>query len=286
MKDESARWGLPSFKILGASWAVHQVLRRALGVNPDEWVDLAELRRRVGAYDPIELVAATDGNHGRAVAYLARLHGLAAHILVPRATAAARVLRSEGARVTVIDGSYDETVRTVAALGDELHLVVADTAWPGYEEVLRWVIDGYATVVAEADAQLGELGIRSSTLVAAQIGVGAFAAAMIDGYAGRARILGVEPCTAACVLASVEAREITSLNGTQHSIMAGLNYGTPSSVAWPTVSLGDRRVRHGRRGRPHCGLGTVGRGGRDRGERSGGPGRRRGPRGGPGSARH
>ena len=105
MKDESQRLGLPSFKILGASWAVYRLLVGRLGHEP-EWRDLDELRRALAPLGPLTLVAATDGNHGRAVAHMARLLGYAARIFVPAGTAPARIdaIEGEGAPVTVVDG--------------------------------------------------------------------------------------------------------------------------------------------------------------------------------------
>jgi diaminopropionate ammonia-lyase len=208
VKDESSRLGLPSFKILGASWAIH----RALAERP------ATTR----------LACATDGNHGRAVARMARLLGLEATVLVPASMIEARraAIAAEGAQVEVVDGSYDDAVERVARLDA---LVIQDTAWPGYETVPAWVIDGYATIGAEIDVQ--------PDVVAVQIGVGSFAAAMVRRFAG-ARIVGVEPVSAACALASVEAGEPVEVPGPHDSAMAGLNCGRVSPVAWPVVRRG------------------------------------------------
>src|SRR5438046_933619 len=114
LKVERERFGLPAFKILGASWAAERLLGR---------------RDAAG----ITLVTATDGNHGRAVARVARMRGLGAHILVPAGTAQARIdgIASEGAHVEVVDGSYDDAVRRAAAMADDTHQVLSDTSWPG-----------------------------------------------------------------------------------------------------------------------------------------------------------
>jgi diaminopropionate ammonia-lyase len=113
-------------------------------------------------------------------------------------------------------------------------LVLSDTSWPGYEEVPRWVIEGYATIFHEIDEQA-----RPEIDVAVvPIGVGALAAAAARHLAGRARLVGVEPSGAACVLESARAGEITEVPGPHGSIMAGLNAGLPSMVAWPLVSGG------------------------------------------------
>jgi diaminopropionate ammonia-lyase len=229
VKDESSRLGLPSFKVLGASWAAHRAIA-ALGERPPG----------------LTLTCATDGNHGRAVAWMARQLGVAATVFVPSAmvpqTRAA--IAAEGARVEVVDGTYDEAVEQAAALAGKDTLVIQDTAWPGYETVPGWVIEGYATIGAEIDAV--------PDLVAVQIGVGSFAAAMVRRFAG-ARIVGVEPIAAACALASIEAGALVEVPGPHDSVMAGLNCGRPSPLAWPIVSRGieafatvsDDRARQG-----------------------------------------
>ncbi len=216
LKFERERFGLPAFKFLGVSWAAE----RLLGEPP---------------YEPgLELIAATDGNHGRAVARAARLRGLGATILVPAGTAQARIdaIAGEGARVEVVDGSYDDAVRLSAELADERRLVLSDTSWPGYEEVPGWVIEGYATIFHEVDEQAA----AAVDVAFVPIGVGALAAAAARHLGGRARLAGVEPVAAACMLESVRAGRITEVPGPHGSIMAGLNAGLPSLVAWPLVS--------------------------------------------------
>lgn len=241
VKDESSRLGLPSFKILGASWATYRALCRHLQVAESSVASLADLRQRLAAALPLELVAATDGNHGRAVARMAKILGLTAHIFVPQDMVAARIamLREEGAEVTVVAGGYDEAVAASAALADGTHLVISDTSWPGYAEVPAWVIDGYGTLTQEIVEQIAERGLSRPTVVAAQIGVGAFAAAVVRAFASDgARVVGVEPTQADCVIAAVEAGELVRIPDPQESIMAGLNCGTGSPVAWPEVSGG------------------------------------------------
>ena len=244
VKDESWRLGLPAFKILGASWAVYRALERRSG-GIGEWCDVGGLRERLAPLLPMTLAAATDGNHGRAVARMAKLLGLGARIFVPADMAAARIeaIESEGAEVVVVPGTYDEAVARSAEEAGEHCLVISDTSWPGYEDVPRWVIDGYSTILWEVSDELGRRGEDGPTLVVVQIGVGAFAAAVTrhfrsPGVSPRPKILGVEPARAACALASAEAGGIVHLPGPHGSIMAGLNCGSPSVVAWPTVSRG------------------------------------------------
>ena len=235
IKDESHRLGLPSFKILGASWAVYRLLVRRLGHEP-EWADLDGLRAHFAPLGPLTLAAATDGNHGRAVAHMARRLGLAARIFVPAGTARARIdaIKSEGAVVTVVEGSYDDAVRVSAACADDDVLVVSDTSWPGYTEVPSTVIEGYETLFAESDDQLP----AAPEVVVVPMGVGALAAAAVHHYADHATIVVVEPLSAACGLDSAQAGHPVEVPGPHDSIMAGLNCGAVSIVAWPTLSAG------------------------------------------------
>jgi diaminopropionate ammonia-lyase len=209
------------------------------------WSTLVELSAQIAPLRPLTLVAATDGNHGRAVAHFARLLGLSASILVPAGTAEARVdaIASEGAQVTVVDGTYEDAVRMAADLADAQHLVISDTSWPGYEEVPRWVIEGYSTIFHEIDAELERRGDAGPDLIVVQMGVGALAAAVVQHYRRlgvepEPLIVGVEPLVAACVLKSLRAGHMIEVPGPHNSIMAGLNCGLPSHIAWPLVSTG------------------------------------------------
>ncbi|MDQ1520144.1 MAG: diaminopropionate ammonia-lyase, partial [Actinomycetota bacterium] len=132
-------------------------------------------------------------------------------------------------------GSYDDAVAESAALATDDVLVVSDTAWPGYTDVPRRVIDGYSTIFDECDEQLSG---AAPDIVLVQMGVGALAAAVVEHYAGRAVIVGVEPTSAACNLVSAAAGKPVSTPGPHPSIMAGLNCGNVSPVAWPSVSRG------------------------------------------------
>lgn len=245
LKDESSRLGLPAFKILGASWAIYRALEAHLGREFRPWATLEELREQLASSRPMTLAAATDGNHGRAVAHMARLLGFKARIYVPAGTAQARIdgLASEGAAVEVVDGTYDDAVARSARDASERCLVISDTSWPGYEDVPRWVMEGYSTIFWEIDDELAVRGEKDPDLVVVQFGVGALAAAVVNHYRQPTRdaqpaILSIEPLRAACMLASMAAGEIVSVPGPHDSIMAGLNCGRPSIIAWPIVSSG------------------------------------------------
>jgi diaminopropionate ammonia-lyase len=215
VKDESSRLGLPAFKALGASWAVHRILKDHTG--------------------QVTLTTATDGNHGRAVARIARLRHQKAHVFVPNTVPqqAIEAIRAEQAEVTVVDGTYDDAV-AMAAEADGI--LVQDMGWPGYEEVPAWIVEGYSTLCHEIDEQLDE----EPDLVVVPVGVGSFAQAVITHYRSRdsrTKLVSVEPENAACVLESLNAGEPKTVP-TGDTIMAGLNCGTPSRTAWPFLHNG------------------------------------------------
>jgi diaminopropionate ammonia-lyase len=245
VKDESSRLRLPAFKILGASWAVYRALEERLGEDFGDWEEIWELEERLAPLRPLSLVAATDGNHGRAVARVARLLGLGAKIFVPGYMANARreAIASEGAEVIVVDGTYDEAVERSAGAAGERGLVISDMSWPGYERIPSWVIEGYSTMLWEIDDELERRNEAGPDLVVVQVGVGAFAAAVTRHFRSpraspRPKVMSVEPASADCLLQSVEAGSIVSVPGPHDSIMSGLNCGRPSLVAWPIVSRG------------------------------------------------
>ncbi len=210
MKDESDRLGLPAFKVLGASWAVE----RALAERPDVHT----------------LTAASAGNHGRAVAHVARRRGLTARIFLPRRSARARrdAIASEGGEVIVIDGDYEEAVRAAADAGAQPGcLELADVGATG---PAHWVIDGYATLFDEIGEDVGTIVVPA--------GVGSLAAAAArHGAAVGADVIAVEPRTAACVTASLRAGEPTVITNPGTS-MAGLDCAEVSAAAWPDLLHG------------------------------------------------
>jgi diaminopropionate ammonia-lyase len=242
IKDESYRLGLPAFKILGASWATNCALSQR-GRFDAPARSLSELRKRIGSA-PITLVTATDGNHGRAVARMAALLALAARIYVPAGTAEETVqaISSEGAQVVETDLSYDEVVRAAArsTTGKPDEVLIQDTAWPGYEEIPRSIVEGYGTLFDEIDEQLGG---RPVDLVAVPTGVGSLLQAALQHYrdpvlTDRPAVLAIEPVVAARVIASLDAGKPTSVENPKPTIMAGLKCGTLSTIAWPAISGG------------------------------------------------
>lgn len=212
IKDESRRLGLPAFKVLGASWAAERALRE-----------------RPGAHT---FVAASAGNHGRALAHVAARRGLAARIYLPARSATARqeAIAAEGATLVVVDGDYEEAVRLASA--DGCRPGVTEIADVGESGPARWVIDGYATLFAEI-ADQGEFDV-----LLVPVGVGSLAAAAARfAAAGSAKVVGVEPVAAACLTASLAASEPISI-ATPGTAMAGLDCAEVSTAAWPSLLAG------------------------------------------------
>jgi diaminopropionate ammonia-lyase len=212
LKDESDRLGLPAFKVLGASWAIECALRERPSVRT--------------------LVAASAGNHGRAVARMAAQRGLGCRIYLPARSAVARreAIAAEGAEVVLVDGTYEDAVLQAGEAGRLPHaLEIADVGSSG---PARWVIDGYSTLFAEASAQ------ASFDTIVVPVGVGslAAAAARFAALTGVA-VVGVEPSTAACLTASLVAGHPVRVP-TPGTTMAGLDCAEISRAGWPSLRAG------------------------------------------------
>jgi diaminopropionate ammonia-lyase len=212
LKDESTRLGLPAFKVLGASWAVERALRE----HPETHT----------------LVAASAGNHGRAVAHVAAQRDLAARIYLPERASPARreAISGEGADVVVVDGTYEDAVARARA--DGAHPGAFELADVGDSEAAVWVIDGYATLFSELIAQ----GTFDLLLVPVGVGALAAAAARFGAHHG-VHVIGVEPTAAACLTASISAGAPMAV-ATPGTAMASLDAGEVSIVAWPSLHHG------------------------------------------------
>lgn len=249
LKDESNRLGLPAFKILGASWAVCRALCERHGLDAAN-ITVPELRDHLhsgtGAGSLPVLVTATDGNHGRAVSRMAALLGLSARIYVPNGLSAAAVdaIKGEGAEVIEVDAIYDEAVEAAAASTavSGRDVLIQDTAWTGYTDIPRWIVDGYTTLFAEIDDSLAQSGHAGADLVTCPVGVGSLAHAMVDHYripgSNAPSLLSVEPETAACIARSLLAGKPVVVDTSFPTIMSGLNCGTPSELGWPSLLAG------------------------------------------------
>ena len=239
MKDEAPRFGLGSFKALGGAYAVLGVVQSELarrGVAANATAAELEEGRHGGA---VTVCCATDGNHGRSVAWGARRFGARCVIFVHATVSAGRVeaIEAYGAEVRRVAGSYDDSVRIAAATGEAVGwVVVSDTSYAGYTEVPREVMQGYRVM---ADEALGEMA-AAPTHVFIQAGVGGVAAAVSVQLRARgveALLVVVEPEAAACLLASAEAGGVeTVVTGELDTVMAGLACGEPSLLAWQELN--------------------------------------------------
>ncbi|MEU4363145.1 diaminopropionate ammonia-lyase [Promicromonospora sp. NPDC023987] len=242
VKEESSRLGLPAFKVLGASYATARAVGERFGLAE---VTLDAVRDAVRGRG-VRLYAATDGNHGRAVAHMASLIGATATIYYPQGIteAAKKAIATEGAQAVEVEGAYDDVVARAAAeaSADPASILVQDTSWTGYTDIPQWIVDGYSTLCLETDAQLFALGLDGPDLVVVPVGVGSLAQAVVSHYRGAAAadggtLLAVEPDRAAGLVASLRAGEpVTAPTG--DTIMTGLNCGTVSALAWPVLRDG------------------------------------------------
>jgi diaminopropionate ammonia-lyase len=242
VKDEGPRFGLNAFKVLGGSYAVARLICQKLG-RPLSEVPYAQLvseevRQKVGQ---ITLTTATDGNHGRGVAWAAERLGQKAVIYMPKGSAPARVaaIRSHGAEVEVTDLNYDDAVRLACRMAKKNGwYVLQDTAWEGYTEPPLWIMQGYMTMCAEVVDQL-RAEDAYPTHIFVQAGVGALAGAVV-GYLAqvfrepRPKFIIMEPNNAACIFASAAAGDGKphAVKGDLETIMAGLACGEPNILSW------------------------------------------------------
>lgn len=243
VKDESYRFGLNAFKVLGCSYAMARYLARCLKKDIGE-LSFTELtsqatQEQLGS---LTFVTATDGNHGRGVAWTARVLRQKAVVYMPRGSSSRRLenIRAEGAESFVIEGNYDDAVRLAAQNAEKYGwVVVQDTAWEGYKDIPAWIMQGYGTMVAEALEQLARLGVDRPTHVFVQAGVGSLAGAVQGYFAARfkeqrPKTVIVEANQADCLFQSARAGDgkPRSVGGAMATIMAGLACGEPNCIAW------------------------------------------------------
>lgn len=242
VKDESKRFGLNAFKALGGSWAAATYIARRLDIPPEElsWQKLTApdtLKRLEG----LRLVTATDGNHGRGVAWVAQQLGLPALVYMPEGTAQERLMhiRRLGAEAEILPMNYDDTRRHAERVAQELGgLLIQDTAWDDYREIPQWIMQGYVSIYAEIMAELQALGQPAPSHVFLQCGAGSFAAALAAcfNFEGDSQPFTavVEPHGANCfyLTALHHDGQLHAVRGRLDSIMAGLCVGEPSTLAW------------------------------------------------------
>ena len=247
VKDESYRFGLNAFKVLGGSYAIAREIGIRMGISEEE-LTLARLlqpdvQARLGQ---LRFVTATDGNHGRGVAWTAKRLGHRAVVFMPKGTAAERLenIRKLGAEASITDCNYDDSVRLARQYAAENEgIVVQDTSWEGHHNVPLHIMQGYTTMGAEIVEQLAAYGDQAPTHVFLQAGVGAMAGAMagfIADYYKEARpvITIVEPTKADCLYRTALANDgkLHIVDGALDSIMAGLCCGEPCSIGWQQLA--------------------------------------------------
>jgi diaminopropionate ammonia-lyase len=243
VKDESYRFGLNAFKVLGGSYAVGKYLAEKLNVDISELsfekLRSKEVKERLG---DITFVTATDGNHGRGIAWAANQLGQKSVVFMPKGSSEIRLdnTRKEGAEASITDLNYDDAVRLANKYADEHNgVLIQDSAWEGYEEIPTWIMQGYVTLVDEALDQIKANGKDMPTHVFLQAGVGSFAG-IVQGYLAskfgkdRPTTVIVEPKDAACIYKSAKANDGKphAVIGFMPTIMAGLACGEPSTVGW------------------------------------------------------
>lgn len=240
VKDEAWRFGLNAFKVLGGSYAIGRWIAEKLGIPMEELTfDRLVSKEVKAALGELTFISATDGNHGRGVAWTAARLGQKSVIYMPKGSAAERLanIRAEGAEAEITDFNYDDAVRLANRHAEERGWVmVQDTAWEGYEDIPNWIMQGYTTLAYEAWKQLD--GVKP-THIFLQAGVGSFAASAQAFFASvygdeRPVTVIVEPNAADCVFRTAEAADgkIHPVTGDMNTIMAGLACGEPATVAW------------------------------------------------------
>lgn len=244
VKDESYRFGLNAFKVLGGSYAMANYIAKKLGKDISEItydvMTSPELKKELGQ---ATFYTATDGNHGRGVAWAANKLGQKAVVLMPKGSTKARFdnIRKEGAEVTIEEVNYDECVRKANALAEQTEngVMVQDTAWDGYEEIPTWIMQGYGTMALEAAKQMKAAGVERPTHVFIQAGVGSLAGAVIGFFANlfpeNPPIMTVLEAQAAdCLYKSAAAKDgkIRFATGDLQTMMAGLACGEPNTISF------------------------------------------------------
>ena len=244
IKDESYRFGLNAFKVLGGSFAMARYIAQQTGK------DVSELPYNVLTSDQLReefgqatFFTATDGNHGRGVAWAANKLGQKSVVLMPKGSTQTRLnnILAENAVATIEEVNYDECVRMAndMAMKTENGVMVQDTAWEGYEEIPAWIMQGYGTMAMEANDQLHEYGCDRPTHVFIQAGVGSLAGAVQGFFANRypenpPKVVVVEADVAACLYKGAKAGDggIQIVDGDMQTIMAGLACGEPNTISW------------------------------------------------------
>lgn len=243
VKDESYRFNLNAFKVLGGSYSIGKYIAQRLGRDISEMdynsLISEDVKKELGE---LTFVTATDGNHGRGVAWTANVLKQKSVVYMPKGSAIERLenIKAEGAEASITDMNYDEAVRLANSKAEELGWVmVQDTAWDGYEEIPTWIMQGYMTMGLEAYEQLGE---KIPTHIFLQAGVGSLAGAICGFFSevykdNKPTIVIVEPDKADCIFKTAEAADgkLRFVTGDMNTIMAGLACGEPNTIGWEVL---------------------------------------------------
>ena len=244
LKDESYRFGLNAFKVLGGSFAMARFIAKETHKDvadlPYNVLTSEALRKEFGQ---ATFFTATDGNHGRGVAWAANRLGQKAVVHMPKGTTSTRLenIKKEGAQVDIQELNYDDCVRLAAKEASETErgVIVQDTAWDGYEEIPSWIMQGYGTMASEAGEQLKEQGCQRPTHVFVQAGVGSLAGAVVGYFTNLypenpPTFVVVEADVAACLYKSAVAGDGAphAVGGDMQTIMAGLACGEANTISW------------------------------------------------------
>lgn len=244
VKDESYRFGLNAFKVLGGSFAMAKYIAKEMGKDVSEMTyDYLTSKKFRDDFGQATFFTATDGNHGRGVAWAANKLGQKAVVHMPKGSTQTRFdnIAKEGASVTIEELNYDDCVRLAAKEAAETPhgVIVQDTAWDGYEEIPSWIMQGYGTMVMEADQQLKEAGIDRPTHVFVQAGVGSLAGAVVGYFAHKYKenppvMVVCEASAADCLYRSAmkESGDLVNVGGDLQTIMAGLACGEANTIGW------------------------------------------------------
>ncbi|MCH4184500.1 MAG: diaminopropionate ammonia-lyase [Eggerthellaceae bacterium] len=250
VKDESTRFGLNAFKVLGGSYAIARFLARSLNIE-DKALTFDQLnsciqRKRI---QPVTFYTATDGNHGRGVAWAARMFNQNAIVFMPQGSSRARLnaIRAEGARACIVDMNYDDAVRYAydQSKADPQGVLIQDTSWLGYETIPTHIMQGYGTMIAEACDQFEAQEQSQPTHVFVQAGVGSLAGSvqgfLLNRYAQHSPMVTVVEAKAAdCLRQSIEQGKPVAVQGMHDTIMAGLACGEASMIPWKILTSATR----------------------------------------------
>ncbi len=236
VKDESKRFDLNAFKVLGASYAIAKYLGELLELKDDD-LTFNKILDKQSMYKHITFVTATDGNHGRAVAWSAKLFGCKSVVYMPLGSSPSRLeaIKSYGAEASITSQNYDETVNYANQKAqEEGWILIQDTAWEGYEKVPLHIMQGYFTLVTEYLSQEKNIW---PTHVFVQAGVGSLAAAILAHLCNLSdrtmpKFIVVEAQGAPCLFESKRKNELSTVKGDLPTIMVGLACGKPSHTAW------------------------------------------------------